>query len=339
MKSNKLVSRAPFHFEAGGELDGVEIVYHTSQREYKKGEKVVWICHALTGNSDPGEWWGEMVGAGKTIDPEKVYVVCVNMLCSPYGTSCPVSLNPETSRPFFFSFPETTVRDMVSACIMVRKALGIEKIDLLLGPSIGGFQALEWAICEPEVIENAAFIATSSRVTPYMTALNESQRMALEADPTFRECASPEGGKKGLECARTIALVSYRTFEGYNLTQKESSEDTLFAARASSYQQHQGLKLSYRFDAYCYWYLTNVLDSHNVGRGRGGVGAALSRINCKRAFVVGIDSDVLFPPAECRKIASAIPRGEYKELHSVFGHDGFLIENDSLVEILRPLVP
>lgn len=338
MKYNILTSREPFLFEAGGKLDGVEIVYHTSQRAYKKGEKVVWICHALTGNSDPEDWWSQMVGRGKLIDPEEVFVVCVNMFCSPYGSSCPVSVNPETSSPFYFDFPKTTIRDMVRGCIMVRKSLGIEKIDLLLGPSIGGFLALEWAVCEPNVIDKAAFIATSSRVTPYMTAFNESQRMALEADSSFRKAQAPSGGKKGLECARSIALISYRTFKGYNLTQEEKDIDTLFSLRASSYQQHQGVKLSSRFDAYCYWYLTYALDSHNVGRGRGGVDAALLKIRCSKALVVGIDSDVLFPPEECRKIASAIPCGEYRELSSVFGHDGFLIENDSLVEILRPLI-
>ena len=197
MQYHKLLIERPFFFEAGGVLPRLEVAYHTSPRPYSPGEKIVWICHALTANSDAEDWWPQMVGPGKLIDTDRYYVVCVNMLGSPYGSSSPATLNPETGRPYLLDFPRVTVRDIIHATIEVRKALGISKVDLLVGSSIGGFQALEWAVQEPEVIAHAAFMATSARVTPFLTATEESQRMALEADPSFREAASLKGGRGG----------------------------------------------------------------------------------------------------------------------------------------------
>ena len=337
MRRHVLTAGEPFTFECGKKLEGIRIVYHTSDRDYTPGEKVVWICHALTGNSNPEDWWPQMVGAGKLIDPEKYYVVCAAMLCSPYGECGPASIDPSTGRPYFLSFPRTTVRDITAADILVRKHLGINKIDLLIGPSIGGFQAVEWAVMEPSVIERAVFLATDVRVAPFLTAFNESQRLALLADQSFGEAASLDGGRAGLECARSIALISYRTFDGYNLTQAEQEDDTIFADRAASYQRYQGVKLVRRaFDAYSYYYLSLALDSMNVGRGRGGVAAALATIEAK-CYVICITSDVLFPPDRCRAAAEAIPFSEYWEINSIFGHDGFLIENDQLTGILSDI--
>ena len=219
----------------------------------------------------------------------------------------------------------------------MRKALGIEKIDLMVGGSLGGFQSVEWAIMEPEVIRKAIFIACSPRVTPWLTAWEESQRMALEADPTFRECASLKGGQAGLRCARSIALISYRSYEGYNATQGEADDDCLFADRAGSYQRYQGRKLSDRFDAYSYYYLSDSVNSNNVGRGRGGVEKALGTITAK-CTVVGIDSDRLFPVEEQKFLADHIPGAEYHEITSKFGHDGFLLENNQLTAIIKPLL-
>ena len=324
-----------FEFEAGGSLPALDLVYYTSDREYRPGEKVVWICHALTGNSNPEDWWPTMVGPGQMFDPQDYYIVCVSMLCSPYGECGPASINPATGRPFFFDFPRTTVRDIVRANILVRKFLGIGRIDLMLGPSIGGFQTLEWVIMEPEVVVDAVFLATATRVLPYMTAFNESQRMALLSDPTFMAAEDIHGGREGLKCARSMALISYRTFAGYNLTQAEKEDDVLFASRAASYQRHQGDKLVARdFDAYSYWYLTYALDSMNVGRGRGGVETALSRIKA-RCAVISITSDYLFPPEHGRSTAAALRDASYYEIDSIFGHDGFLIETDQLAAIFR----
>ena len=190
---------------------------------------------------------------------------------------------------------------------------------------------------EPDVIRNAAFIACGSRVTPWLTAHNEAQRMALEADRTFRRCESLKGGAEGLKAARAMALISYRSYEGYNATQSEQDVDTLFADRAASYERYQGKKLADRFDAYSYWYITYSVDSHNVGRGRGGVAAALGSVK-SRSIVIGIDSDDLFPVEEQRYIAECIPGAEYHEITSRFGHDGFLLEYSQIAGILAPVI-
>lgn len=334
----QVLEAGPFDFEAGGHLDNIRIVYHTSDREYKAGDKVVWICHALTANSDVSDWWPQLVGPGQFVDPDKFFVVCVSMIASPYGECSPAAIDPKTGKPYLFDFPMTTVRDMVSAEIMVRKALGIEHIDLLLGCSIGGFQAVEWAVTEPDIFGKALFFATSPRVSPWLSAGVEAQRMALEADPTFREAKSLEGGREGLKCSRAQALISYRCFEGYALRQSEPDEDVLFAGRAASYERHQGLKITQRgFDAYSYWYLCFALDSHNVGRHRGGVASALARIKAKTT-VIAIDSDGLFPLSEMKAMAQMIPGADMRIITSSFGHDGFLLEYPQLTEILAPII-
>ena len=339
MTRHEYIHEGTFEFEAGGSIEGLRVVYHCSDRLWQEGDerKVIWICHALTANSDAQDWWPELVGPGRLFDTEKYFVICANMLGSAYGSSGPASINPATGQPYYFDFPKITVRDIVRANDLVRKHLGIEQIDLMVGGSIGGFQSVEWSIMEPSVIKKAVYIACGARVTPWLTAFNESMKMALEADPTFRECASLHGGEAGLKCARSIGLISYRSYEGYNATQWEADEDCLFADRAGSYQRYQGKKLADRFDAYSYYYLCGSVNSNNVGRGRGGVETALSRIEAE-CTVIGIDSDGLFPVQEQKLIASCIPGAVYHEITSKFGHDGFLLENDQLTDIIAPLL-
>ena len=332
-----LETDSPFETESGESFPSLRLAYYTSPREYTPKEKVVWVCHALTGNANPEDWWAGIVGPGKLFDPEKYYIVCVSMLGSPYGECSPASINPRTLKPYLLDFPKITVRDMVRAQNLVRKHIGIDRIELMLGPSIGGFQTAEWLVTYPDVVKRAVLLATSVSAYPYLTAFNESQRMAIRADKTFLEAKSIEGGAEGLKCARSIALISYRSPEGYNLTQQETDNEAIFADRAASYQRYQGEKLVKRgFDAYGYWYLSYALDSMNVGRGRGGQEKALSSVKafCK---VINISSDQIFPPEPMKEAARAIPHHTFEEIESRFGHDGFLVENDRLVESLTPL--
>ena len=337
-----------FTFEAGGTISQLEIVYHTSPRKYKEGDRVVWLCHALTANSDPLDWWPEMVGKDCWVNPDKDFVVCVNIFGSAYGTTGPRHFGNRESEidnreagvsspKGYLDFPLFTVRDTARLFTLVRKHLGIKQVDLLVGSSIGGFHALEWAIIEGSVIQRAAFIATAPRVSPWLSAWMEVQRMALEADPTFRACESLDGGRKGLETARAISLISYRSFDGYNLTQYETDDDCLFASRAASYERYQGEKLVKRgFDAYSYYYLLHCVDSQNVGRYRGGVANALAQITAK-SIVISITSDGLFPPAESSEWVKHIPGAKYYEIESRFGHDGFLLETNQITNILQQL--
>ena len=328
----------PFTFETGPTLEAIDIVFHTSKPAPVPGEPVVWICHALTANSDPEDWWPSLVGPGKLFDTERMFIICANVPGSAYGSSGPRTIDPKTGKPYYFSFPEVTVRDMAATNLAVLDFLGIGKVDLLIGSSIGGFQAIEMATIRPDSFVKAAFIATAPRISPWLSATAEAQRMALEADPSFRACESLDGGAAGLRCARAQALISYRCFRGYGKTQSEAEPDTLFAGRAASYERYQGEKLVRRgFDAYSYYYLCNALDSHNLGRGRGGVDAALSLIKAE-TLVIEVDTDMIFPPEEVRSWYRSIPNVTLGHISSDFGHDGFLLEYDQLTTYLKPLL-
>ncbi len=318
MKDHTFQSNDPFPLECGDVLPGIRIRYHCSEGP-PKGRQIVWICHALTANSNPADWWPTLVGPGKFFDPGKQFLVCANIPGSCYGSTGPDS--PD--------FPLITIRDMVSAHELLRKHLEIEHIDLLTGGSSGGFQSLEWSISHPHIVRNLCLIACNARVSPWATALNESQRMALWADSTFERPENPQAGRKGLAAARSIALLSYRSYEGYCRTQAEDSPDTLRASKACSYQQYQGEKLADRFNPYSYYTLTLSLDSHNVGRGRGGTAKALSRITA-RTLCIGIDSDILFPLSEIEYLARHIPGAAKEIISSDFGHDGFLLEHKQI---------
>lgn len=347
MIQHTLTTGEAFEFEAGGKVSHLSIGYHTSEvpfgsPEFSDGKggdtrKVILIFHALTANSDVQDWWPELVGKEKLIDTDKYFVFCVNMLGSCYGSLGPSSTNPETGKPYFFNFPKVTVRDIVRGIDIVREAIGVKEIDLIIGSSIGGLQALEYTYMFPERVKRAVYIATSARVTPFLSATIESQKMALEADSTFRECGSLDGGKTGLKCARSIAMLSYRCPAGYNLTQQDKDDDTLFAERAGSYQRYQGEKFSKRFDAYSYWYLSNAVISANIGRGRGGCKAALSTFNLP-SDIICVDSDLIFTIPDMEFLARNISGSRFHVIKSNFGHDGFLVENDHLSAILSPIL-
>jgi homoserine O-acetyltransferase len=332
MIKDSLVFSEGFLFESGERLDQLEIAFHHSGN-FSPDKKVIWICHALTANSNPEEWWSGLVGKGRVFDTDKYYLICANMVGSCYGSSGPASKSP-TGDPYMLSFPQTTVRDIVRAHNSLRLKLGINKIDLITGGSIGGFQALEWGIMHPEVVKNLLLIACNARVSPWGTAFNESQRLSLFADPTFEEQKSIRGGESGLRAARSVALLSYRSYNGYNTTQREEDEDILFAERACNYQQYQGRKLSQRFDAYSYYTLTRSVDSHNCGRGRGGAESALGLIEAD-TIVAGIDSDTLFPVEEQRFLHKYIKNSKFELLESRWGHDGFLLEWEQIAGIVK----
>ena len=337
MKLNRLHITEGFVFESGERLPELNLVYHTSDREYKKGDKVLWICHALTANSDPEEWWPQMVGNGRLFDPDIYFIVCVNILCSPYGSSGPASVNPDTGQPYLMTFPQTTVRDVVNANILVRKHLGIEKIDMLIGTSMGGFMSFEWAVMRPGIFGKIFFIATGARVTPWLAGFNAASRLALLADPTFKEHRDLNGGMEGLKAARAIALLTYRCEEGL-FKQNEDSDDTIFAGKVGSYYRHQTSKFVKDWDAYSYLYVCDEVDSNNVGRGRGGVAAALSQIKTDCTFIC-MSSDELFPPEDMRPLSELIPGSRYRQIETPYGHDGFLIETAAIAEILAPAMP
>ncbi len=274
-----------------------------------------------------------MVGSGKYFDPEGYFVVCANVLGSCYGSTGPLSVNPATGQPYYHDFPNLTVRDIVGALDLLRQELGIERIHTCIGGSVGGEQAVEWAILHPPLIQNLVLIATSAVASPWCIAFNEAQRMAIEADPTWTDRRA-DAGVAGMRAARAMAMISYRNYDTYGFTQALDNNEQLNDYKAAGYQRYQGEKLADRFNAFTYYLLTKVMDSHNVGRNRGSIPNALGQIR-SRTLVVGIRSDLLFPPAEQQFLARHIPNAVYEEIDSLYGHDGFLIEFRPLTGLIR----
>lgn len=322
----------PFKLESGKQLLALEIGFHTYGKLNKEKDNVVWVCHALTANSDVFDWWKGLFGDRDHFNPEEYFIVCANILGSNYGTTNPLGINPVTGMPYYLAFPQVSVRDMVKAHQLLAEHLEIKDINIIIGGSLGGQQALEWSIIEPERIKNLILIATNARHSPWGIAFNESQRLAIASDRTFY-ANQPDGGAKGMKAARSIALLSYRGYKTYSITQQEENDKKVDEFKASSYQNYQGDKLVKRFNAYSYWYLSKVMDSHNVGRGRRGVEKALSLIKAK-TLVIGIKSDLLFPIEEQQYLFRHIPKAAFAELDSFYGHDGFLIETELLTNVI-----
>lgn len=335
---NTFHSPTPFPLESGESLPELDIAYHTFGTLNERKDNVVWVCHALTANSDVQDWWPHTVEAGCFLDPGKWYVVCANIIGSCYGSTGPTSNNPTTGAPYYDEFPKLSIRDMVNAHILLADALGLERINTLVGSSVGGFQAIEWVVEQPERFDRLILIATSAKASPWSIAIDETQRMAILSDKTYGE-KRPDAARDGLAAARAIGLLTYRGPWGYNITQQDPQSDGIpHSHRACSYQRYQGEKLVRRFNAYSYMSILDAFDTHDAGRGRGGVEAALSRIKCP-TIVIGITTDIIFTPGEMRELTEMIPGARYFEIQSEFGHDGFLVEHEKLNALLNPPTP
>ncbi|MFO7573702.1 MAG: homoserine O-acetyltransferase [Bacteroidales bacterium] len=317
-----------FTTEGGEILPSLEIAYHTYGTLNPEGDNVIWVCHAFTANSDVESWWPGMVGEGCLFNTSRYFVVCANIPGSCYGSTGPLSINENTGEPWYLDFPMLTVRDAVSALDLLRLHLGIKRIEMIIGASMGGQQALEYSIIRPELISRLVFIASTARQSPWAIAFNESQRLALEADPSFR-IRNPHGGAEGLKAARAIALLSYRNHFAYNTTQAEISDSVINGFKASSYQAYQGEKLVKRFNPWSYFCLTQMADSHNVGRNRGGLREALAGIRAS-VLAIGISSDMLFHVDEMKLVAESVPDGKFVLIDSAYGHDGFLTDSHKI---------
>lgn len=321
-----------FQLEAGATLPSLEIGYHTFGTLNKNKDNVVWVCHALTANSNALEWWPGLFGEKDFFNPGEHFIVCANNLGSCYGTTGPLSENKLTGQKWYSYFPQITIRDMVNAHELLRTHLGIDKINTIIGGSQGAQQVLEWNILNPALFENTIVIATNAKHSPWGIAFNESQRLAVKADRTYYS-NTDAGGEKGLAAARSIALISYRNYEAYGQTQKEKHDEKLNDFNSASYQRYQGQKLVSRFNAYSYITLLNAMDSHNVGRAKVSIEKSLNLITAK-TLVIGIKEDLLFPPSEQEFLSRHIKKSKLKVINSVYGHDGFLIETKKLTGII-----
>ncbi|MEP6583055.1 MAG: homoserine O-acetyltransferase [Ginsengibacter sp.] len=318
--------------ESGRKLPGFHLGYTTYGKLNERKDNVAWIFHALTANSDAAEWWPGLVGEGKLFNPEKYFIVCVNMPGSCYGSISPLDKDPETGKPYYHDFPFFTPRDMIRCYQFLKDDLGINKIKIGIGGSMGGQQCLEWAIEEPDLFEYIIPVGTNAFHSAWGIAFNASQRMCVEATGSWTE-KQPLAGIEGMKVARSIALLSYRNYATYYASQSEDSIGHIENFKPESYQRYQGEKLARRFNAFSYYFLSKGMDSHNVGRGRGSVESALTLIKAK-TLVIGITTDILFPLNEQQFLAENIPGASYKAIDSLYGHDGFLLEFEQIQKLI-----
>ena len=322
----------PFNLERGGTLAQPTIAYNTYGKLNAARDNVIWICHALTANSDADDWWHGLFGSGDIFDWDKYFIVCANNLGSPYGTTSAKQPDPATGERYGLDFPFFTIRDTARLHLELFDHLNITRIKLLMGGSCGGNIAQEMAYTLGERVENMALLCCSARESPWAIAIHEAQRLILRADLTLSD-KTETAGATGLKACRGTALPYYRTQKSFNLRQKEL-DDRFDDFRASSYINYQGDKFVQRFDATCYYTLLNALDTHHIGRGRGSIESALATIRCNTA-VLGFRSDLLVPIDEQQFLAKHLPNAEFFEIKSIFGHDAFLIEHDAIRRAIR----
>jgi homoserine O-acetyltransferase len=349
--NRSFVAIGPLDLERGGGLPSARIAYESWGELNEDGSNAILVLHALTGDSHligaagsghpTAGWWGGIIGPGKYIDTDKWFVVCPNMLGGCQGSTGPASLAPD-GREWGPRFPYLTIRDQVQAQVAFSDALGIGRWAAVIGGSMGGMHSLEWAIGHPDRMERVAIIAAPTISSADQIALNSVQLEAIRMDPGFDggeyyEAADGDGPYRGLALARRMALLNYRSPSELNDRFQRSWQSSISPLGAAgkfaveSYLDFHGNKFTRRFDANSYLTLVEAMNSHDIGRDRGGVAEALSRVTAKN-LVLGIDSDRLFPTEYQILIASRltanIDGGNAVIINSPFGHDGFLIEND-----------
>lgn len=349
----KFVELGSLFLEAGGQLPNVTLAYETWGELNEDASNAVLILHALTGDShvigEPGEghltggWWNDLVGPGKAIDTDKYFVVAPNVLGGCQGSTGPASPSP-SGEPWGSRFPYLTTRDQVAAEAELADRLGIYRWHSVVGGSAGGHRVLEWAAGYPDRVASVIALATSAQTNGDQIAWAHPQILAIQADPKYRggdyyDADDNDGPHVGLGIARQIAHATYRSsieFDERFGRLPQGGEEPIggqgrFAVQ--SYLDYHGGKLARRFDANTYVILTHTMLTHDLGRNRGGVDAALAAITAK-VLSVGVSTDRLFPTWQARAIAEGTG-GTYVEVNSAYGHDGFLIEFDQLDPIVR----
>ncbi|MEI2699107.1 MAG: homoserine O-acetyltransferase [Microthrixaceae bacterium] len=343
----------PFRLEGGEFLPEVHVAYETWGELNAARDNAVLVCHALTGDSHaagrsgvghptPG-WWDALIGSGRALDTDRDFVVCVNVLGGCQGSTGPSSTDPRTGEPFGSAFPVVTIRDSVRTQASLADELGIERWRCVVGGSMGGMQALEWAVMFPDRLRSLVLASTAAQASAQQIAWSHIGRSAILADAAFRGgdyygAAPGTGPHRGLRVARMAAQVTYRSDEVFTerfdrtlLDQMDFRMEPVFDVEG--YLDYHGDKLARRFDANSYLHLNRAMDLHDVGRGRGGLQRALARIDVP-VLVASVRSDVLYPPVQQRLIHDAITAADghsvWVDIDSPHGHDGFLIETNQL---------
>ncbi|MBA2282122.1 MAG: homoserine O-acetyltransferase [Actinomycetota bacterium] len=356
----RLPADRPFVLEGGGLIEGgVDIAYETWGRLRPDASNAVLVCHAITGDSHvagplldghktPG-WWAPLVGPGRALDTDDVFVVCVNVLGGCQGTTGPAHPHPADGKPWGSRFPVVSIRDMVRTQAAVADHLGVARWRSVVGGSMGGMQVLEWATMYPERVGSIVPIATCAAATAQQIGWWSTGRRIIRNDPEWRGGdyydAEPGGGPhEGLALARMVSQITFRTDDVFTDRFGRAAVEPLQGGfslwqrfEVERYLEYHGDKLTRRFDANSYVLLSKAMDLHDIGRGRGGVEAAVARMQGP-VLAVGVSSDFLYPSYQSREVVdlaiAAGLRSEYAEIDSAHGHDAFLLEVDQVAEIL-----
>ena len=353
------LTEKPLLLDGGGKLEHLQIAYQTYGKLNRDKSNAILVCHALTGNAhaagilssveenknaspdllgrysqlypNKSGWWDELIGEDKLFDTKKYFVVCPNILGSCYGSTGPTTLF--AGKPYRMDFPEISVRDMVKVQKYLIDFLEIKKLFTVVGGSLGGMQAIEWAIMYPDLVESIIPIASSVQHSPWAISFNRLSREAIMTDPNWMNGNYENQPAAGLSVARKIAMISYRSYESFKVRFDRNKDHRKGKFLIETFLDHHAEKLIERFDANSYIALSKAMDKHDVAKNRGNLKEVLSSIR-QKTLVIGISSDILYPPEEQKFIQSIIPNSIYKEIESIHGHDAFLIEFKQLEKII-----
>lgn len=325
----------PLNLESGEVLRGVEVGYRSWGRLNPEGSNAVLVCHALTGSADVDDWWEGVLGTDRALDPGSDFVVAANVLGGCYGTTGPGSAKAPGRGSYGPDFPDITIRDMVRLQALLLEGLGVRRLSSVIGGSMGGMQAQEWAVMQPLPVDSVAVLGAPAQHSAWAVGLGEAQRSAIRSDPAWKDGRYPpdQPPGDGLAVARMIAMCTYRSHGSFGIRfHREQRSDGAF--QVESYLRHQGEKLVRRFDANSYLTLSRAMDSHDLARGRGSLEAVLGGVEVP-TLILGIQSDVLYPPQELETLAAGIPGGRIRWIESPHGHDAFLIEQEQVNEAIQ----
>ncbi len=348
--------------QRGGRIAPVTVAFETWGKLNAEGDNAILITHALTGSSHAHDaerpddarvaWWNPLIGPGRFFDTSRYFVICSNILGSCYGSTGPSSIDPGTGHPYGIRFPIITIRDMVEAQRRLIAHLGVKQLAMVAGGSIGGQQALEWAVAYPELVRKVIVVAATAALTAQAIAFSEVERQAILADPCWQggDYAPGQGPSAGLAIARMLAMITYQSEEGMELrfARRPARQQNVLSPSGFSdlgerfdvegYLYYQGESLVRRFDANSYLYISRAMDLYDVSEGYPSLEAALSRLRSKALFI-GIRSDFLFPAARVRWLANEVRHAGgdaiYAELDSPHGHDAFLKEWKQMIDALN----
>ena len=346
-----------FTMRRGGCLNELDMAYETWGKLDKDKDNVVVVFTGLSPTSHiassekdktPG-WWDSMVGINKAIDTSKYYVICINTLGSCFGSTSPVSINKKTSKPYRLSFPALTIEDMVNASHLLLRKLGINKIKVLVGPSMGGMQALAYSVLHNKSVENIILISTATQALPFAIAIRSLQREVIRKDPLWKSgfYSFEEPPLNGVRIARKLGMTSYRSSVEWiqRFGRKKTTNDTKinqnlfgidntdFEYEIESYLEHHAVKFQNIFDANCYLYLSRSMDWFDLAEHGNSTINALSKMNIKKALVLAVKTDILFPTQQQKEIVEGLSQSDtevdFKTLDCLQGHDSFLVDVDN----------